>query len=182
MTKGAHVPNGAGSAGVHANGSSPGVDFSCDGDAVDVVVPARPDMLRIVRLSAGVVAARAQLSYEELDDLCLAIEELGVLVMGEEACEGKRLWVRFTWDDEAIAVRCSLTDVRDDVPTSRRSAGGRMGRAGNGRTRPLRGSLPTTTTAPFARLILDALVDDYEVNEDSGHPTGWLQKRRIGAR
>jgi hypothetical protein len=180
VTEGALFPYDAGNPQAHGNGSSPGVDSLSDGEAVDIVVPARPDMLRIVRMSAGVVAARAELSYEDLDDLCLAIEELGILVMGEGAHEAARLWVRFTWDHEAITVRCSVTKALDELPTCGRSPGWRIGRARHGPARPQPGSL--ATTAPLARLILDALVDGYGVSEDSGHPTGWLHKRRIGAR
>ena len=179
MTEGALLPNGAGAAGAHVNGSGSGLDLVSGAETVDVVIPARPDMLRIVRLSAGVVATRAELSYEDLDDLCLAIEELGILVMGEEAGEGARLRVRFTWDNEAITVRCSVTDVLDELPTRCRSTRGRIGRAHSACALPLPGPPPTTH---LARLILDALVDDYGVSEDSGHSTGWLQKRRIGAR
>jgi hypothetical protein len=144
---------------------------------VDVVIPAHHDMLRIVRLSASVVASRADLAYEDLDDLCLAIDELGVLVMGGESHVDARMWVRFSWDAASVTVGCVLSTT-SRAGRSETSDGGGLGTA----TFDAEWLGPSRDHEPLSRLILDALVDDYDVSERDGHTFGWLHKRRLGAR
>jgi hypothetical protein len=45
-------------------------------DEIGLEIPARADLLQLVRLTAGVVAARASLGLDDVEDLRLAAEEL----------------------------------------------------------------------------------------------------------
>ena len=169
-----------GADGPHGNGTG------SSAEAIEIAIPARPDMMRIVRMSAGVIAARADLPYEDLDDLCLAIDELGVLVMGatpgasthsdDDTREGARLWVRFSWHAGDVTVHCVLTP--DNGPGA--PMGGEVGEYGAQAHVDRSWSTPGDSE-PLAHLILDALVDDYGLSEHDGNPAGWLHKRRVEA-
>ena len=165
--------------------------------AIALVVPARPDMIRIVRMAAGVIAARAELPYEDLDDLCLAIDELVALVMsaapraridddggaqGHSCDADARLWVRFSWEPGDITVHCART-VGGRLPAmARGDVEACLASTTSGEVHWPPADIDTSVDAaePLARLILDALVDDYGLGDEDGHPTGWLHKRRAG--
>jgi hypothetical protein len=145
---------------------------------VDLSMPARPDSLQLVRLSAGFVAARADLVYDDVQDLRLAIDELCVALLSTDDDDGRRLSVRYTWDDEAIEVTCTV--AADDGSLV---AGTGVGDAG-GHSR-LHDADETWQRMRFqpgdiSRQILDALVDDHAVTTGPGRRVGWLRKRRIG--
>jgi hypothetical protein len=54
----------------------PPVELNQVRDQVSLVVPARPEMWSIVRMTASVIAARLELTFEEVEDLRLAVTEL----------------------------------------------------------------------------------------------------------
>jgi hypothetical protein len=54
----------------------PAVELNQVRDQVTLVVPARPEMWSIVRMTASVLAARLELTFEEVEDLRLAVTEL----------------------------------------------------------------------------------------------------------
>src|ERR1700757_1797194 len=59
---------------LHRRGYGP-TDVS-DADEVRLVVPARPEFLRLARVTAAGLAGRLGFSYDEIEDLRLAIDEL----------------------------------------------------------------------------------------------------------
>ena len=56
--------------------------------AVTLVVPGRPEYLRLVRLAAADCGARAGLSIEEVEDLRIAVDELAYALFGDEGAAG----------------------------------------------------------------------------------------------
>jgi len=54
----------------------PPVELNQVRDQVMLVVPARPEMWSIVRMTASVLATRLELTFEEVEDLRLAVTEL----------------------------------------------------------------------------------------------------------
>jgi hypothetical protein len=58
------------------NQTVPAVEMSPVRDQVVLVVPARPEMWSIVRMTASVLASRIELSFEDVEDLRLAVTEL----------------------------------------------------------------------------------------------------------
>jgi hypothetical protein len=54
----------------------PPVELNQVRDQVKLVVPARPEMWSIVRMTASVLAARLELTFEDVEDLRLAVTEL----------------------------------------------------------------------------------------------------------
>jgi hypothetical protein len=69
------------------------VEMSPVRDKVVLVVPARPEMWSIVRMTASVLASRIELSFEDVEDLRLAVTELcsscAVGASAEATCEAR---------------------------------------------------------------------------------------------
>lgn len=49
-----------------------------------LTIPGQPEFLRLARMAAADAASRVGLTYEEIDDLRIAVDELCFAVMGEE--------------------------------------------------------------------------------------------------
>jgi hypothetical protein len=71
----------------------PPVELNQVRDQVTLVVPARPYMWSIVRMTASVLAARLELTFEDVEDLRLAVTELcsscAVGATSEATCEAR---------------------------------------------------------------------------------------------
>jgi serine/threonine-protein kinase RsbW len=118
---------------------------------IELSIPAQPILLQLVRLTAGVVAARADLSLDDVEDLRLAVDELCLPLMGPTGHAG-RLFVEYGWNDESIEISCTVT-------TADGSAGGRF-------------------RDELSSLILDALVDEHGETTVDGRSGVWLRMRR----
>ena len=89
-------------------------------DHIDLSIPARAEFLSLVRLAAGVVAARADLGLDDVEDLRLGVEELCLVVVGPSGNAPGRLALRYRWDDDTIEITCSVVagdggDVHGEV-------------------------------------------------------------------
>jgi anti-sigma regulatory factor (Ser/Thr protein kinase) len=108
-----------------------------DDRTVSLTIPARPEFLRLARLAAADVGARSGLSYDDIDDLKIAVDELCFAVMGDDGGPGDRaaaLSIRFTTIDDAIEIEGSC----------------------DGRATPALNDL--------SRAIVTAVVEDYELD------------------
>lgn len=119
---------------------------------IELSIPAQPVLLQLVRLTAGVVAARADLTLDNVEDLRLAVDELCLPLMGPTG-HGGRLLVEYGWDDETIEISCTATAGAED-----------------GDTGSLRDELSSQ--------ILDALVDEHGDRTVDGRTGVWLRMRR----
>jgi len=147
-------------------------------DPIELSIPARADLLQLVRLTAGVVAARAGLGLDDVEDLRLGVEELCLSLVGPTGDAPGRLTLRYGWDDEKIEITCTL---RSD------GAGGEAPADGNG---DAGADAPTTVSADSAwnhnervrrdlsSQILDALVDEHGETQGADGPGAWLRMRR----
>ncbi|HET9772294.1 MAG TPA: hypothetical protein VFS16_15475, partial [Acidimicrobiia bacterium] len=126
---------------------------------VRLVVPASPEYLRLVRLTAAGLASRLGFTFDEVEDLRIAVDELCFHLLGEPG-----------GDD----------DGGDPPPGDPRtmdltySAGvdfititGRTGSTG-----------PVPEPSELSEQILDALVDEHEVAGSDGMITFRLTKQR----
>jgi serine/threonine-protein kinase RsbW len=120
-------------------------------DGIELTIPAQPNLLSLVRMTAGVVAARADLDLDGVEDLRLAVDELCLPFMDPTG----RLRLRYGWDGETIEISCTAV--------------GRLG-PGPGRAEELRDELSAQ--------ILDALVDEHGQVADDGGIRAWLKLRR----
>ena len=127
-----------------------------DRDRVELSLPARPELLFLVRMTAAAVASRADFGYDQIEDLRLAIDELALTICGDEPLAG-RLQLLFKWSDDAIEV----VGVYE---------------ADSGESRP---ELAVAQPAnELSARILDALVDEHGADAVGGCPRAWLRMRR----
>jgi serine/threonine-protein kinase RsbW len=129
------------------------------GDRVELIFPARGDLVVLARLVASAISARSGFDIEELDDLRLAVGELCLLALqGSDAQHGD-LRMEFTISGDAINVSCTLRGAAPAI------------------------SPPTADGMEADQLseqILAALVDEYGRDSTDGSARAWLRKRRRG--
>jgi hypothetical protein len=141
------------------------VDGGADGTGrIELSIPAQPILLQLVRLTAGVVATRADLDLNEVEDLRLAVDELCLSLMGPSGASG-RLLLRYTWEEELVEVSCTLV-------------------AEEGGDEGLQPDAQVLGQAEYVRQelssqILDALVDEHGESTIDENAHAWLRMRRI---
>jgi serine/threonine-protein kinase RsbW len=132
---------------------------------IDLSLPAQPILLQLVRLTAGVVAARADLELNDVEDLRLAVDELCLSLMGPSGAPG-RLTLRYQWEEDLVEVFCTLVD--DEGGDGGRQSGAQV----LGQAEYVRQELSSQ--------ILDALVDEHGESTTDGNAHAWLRMRRNG--
>lgn len=121
------------------------------GDEVRLALPADPQFVQLARVTASGMASRMGFTYDEVEDLRLALDELCFVLVGTASRAG-RVELNYAMVDGALVV--------EGVGHFDNDAGHRA-------------------LAPFSEQILPALVDHYEVyRDDAGRPCFRLHKRR----
>jgi len=118
--------------------------------AVDLSIPAKPELLSLARLTVAAVAARAEFDYEQIEDLRLALDELCSRMLVPDA-DGT-LTLRYEWSPGDLRVSCAL--------------------------RCAEAFAADPVDSDLSDRILDALVDDHGTSGEGGSTTAWLRKRR----
>jgi hypothetical protein len=127
-------------------------------DHIELSISARAELLQLVRLTAGVVAAKVSLGLDDLEDLRLGVQELCLSLMGPSEERPGRLALRYAWDDEMIEITCTFEvepSARDLTPESE------------------------FVRHELSLQILDAVVDEHGEAHADGLHTAWLRMRRI---
>jgi len=124
------------------------------GGDVRLVVPAAPEYLRLVRLTAAGLASRLGFTFDEVEDLRIAVDELCFHLLGES-------------DDEMPPDDSRTMDLVYSAAADSITITGRTG---------LSGAIPEPSE--LSEQILDALVDEHEVSGDDGMITFRLMKQR----
>ncbi|MGI8491320.1 MAG: anti-sigma regulatory factor [Acidimicrobiales bacterium] len=105
-------------------------------DEVRLVVPALPEFLRLARVTAAGLASRLGFSYDEVEDLRLAIDELCYALTGPQGRPGT-VEVRYLLNKDSLVVEGSLSSFEtSDSPVA---------------------------LSELSELILEALVDRHEL-------------------
>jgi hypothetical protein len=123
-------------------------------DEVRLLVPATPEFLRLARVTATGLASRLGFSYDDVEDLRLAIDELCFALIGSRGRDG------------TVTLRYSMPGGALEIEGSGRFAGD--------------GADAPPTLSELSKQILGALVDHYEVFVDGGQPGFRLRKLRQG--
>jgi serine/threonine-protein kinase RsbW len=140
-------------------GRVPAVAGRASETRVVLTIPALPELWLLSRMVAGALASRLDFSFEELEDLRLAIDELCTLCALGSSPEST-LELTFTVYAESMRVDCEVSPV--GVEAGERAAGS------------LNGIEPH-----LSERILDALVDDHGVEVfPPGARRGWMTKQR----
>ncbi len=126
------------------------------GGDVRLVVPAAPEYLRLVRLTAAGLASRLGFTFDEVEDLRIAVDELCFHLLGEmddedddPSAEGRTMDLTYSAGPDSITIT------------------GRTGATG-----------AAPEPSDLSVQILDALVDEHEVGNDDGLITFRLKKQR----
>ena len=125
-------------------------------DVVRLVIPAEPGFLRLARLTAAAVASRMGFTFDEVEDLRIAVDELCYFLLGGKGPSG------------SITLTCSIRSEGLEV-------------TGEGEWPPEAvGGVGQAALPELSRRILDSVVDEYECNGSAAAPRFRLVKRRTG--
>jgi serine/threonine-protein kinase RsbW len=123
------------------------------GGDVRLVVPASPEYLRLVRLTAAGLASRLGFTFDEVEDLRIAVDELCFHLLGDA--------------DDAPPDDNRTMDLTYSAGPDSITITGSTG---------LSGGVPEPSE--LSEQILDALVDEHEVSGSNGTVTFRLKKQR----
>lgn len=133
------------------------------GGDVRLVVPASPEYLRLVRLTAAGLASRLGFTFDEVEDLRIAVDELCFHLLGEaDPAAAPSGGTSSGGIDEDRTMDLVYSAGSDSITI--------IGRTG------LSGAVPEPSE--LSEQILDALVDEHEVMGEGGMITFRLKKQR----
>lgn len=81
-----------------------------EGNVVRVTVPGEPDALVVIRAVASGLAARAHLSYQDIEEICIAVNEVALLSIGAGTGE-----VVLTFEVEPHRLECRTLFPSDQL-------------------------------------------------------------------
>jgi hypothetical protein len=122
-------------------------------EEVRLVVPATPEFLRLARVTATGLASRLGFSYDDVEDLRLAIDELCFALIGSKGKEG------------SVTLRYAMAEGALEIQGSGVFAGAPDG---------------PPVLSELSKQILGALVDEYQVFVGEDGPSFRLRKARPG--
>jgi anti-sigma regulatory factor (Ser/Thr protein kinase) len=126
-----------------------------NGEEVHLTMPANPQLLRVARLTAAGLAGRLGFSFDEIEDVKIAVDELCFALVGSKGRDGT-LTITYRLDDSQLEI------------------------SGEG-TFPDNGAEPAPAPSELSAQILAAVVDDHEIVRDGANPRFRLVKRRAWA-
>ena len=121
-----------------------------DNTEVRLAVPASPEFLRLARLTAAGVASRMGFTYDEVEDLRIAIDELCFSLVGTRGRPGS-IELRYSFHTEGLMVE-GVGDFAESPAV-------------------------VPVLSPLSRQILSAVVDEHDVAAGEHGPTFRLLKR-----
>ena len=117
---------------------------------VRLAVPATPEFLRLARLTVAGVASRMGFTYDEVEDLRIAIDELCFSLVGNSGRPGT-IVLRYWMQDDGLVVE-GVGQFEDGMGTS-------------------------PALSPLSQQILKAVVDEHELTIGKDGPEFRLVKR-----
>jgi len=137
--------------------ANPGT-HTVSGDEVLLVLPAAPEYVRLARMTAAGLASRLGFSYDDIEDLRIAVDELCYVLVGPTGRGG------------TIALTYCLTADALVIDGIMRIADGGEGR------------YERNVPNELSEQIVAAVVDDYTLALDSAAPRFTLRKKASGLR
>ncbi len=128
-------------------------DGDGEGEQVRLTMPATPQLLRVARLTAAGLASRLGFSFDQIEDVKIAVDELCFALVGTKGREGTLTLVYWLEGDRLVIE--GTGDFFDD------------------------GDRPTTSE--LSGRILSAVVDEHEVHDQDGTVRFRLAKRRTAS-
>lgn len=121
-----------------------------NGDEVRLAIPAKPELLGLARLTAGGLASRLGFTYDQVEDLRLAIDEMCFALTGKSGRDGT-LELHFLLNEASMTV------------------------LGQGHF----ASPGFLQRSPISEVLLNALVDEHSLTDGTGGPCFSLVKSRL---
>ena len=118
---------------------------------VRLSIPASPEFLRLARLTAAGLASRMGFTYDEVEDLRIAIDELCFSLVGNTGRPGT-IVLRYWMTDDGCLIVEGAGQFEDGMGTS-------------------------PTLSPLSQQILTAVVDEHELTIGKDGPEFRLVKR-----
>lgn len=84
-----------------------------DATQVELAIPGSPEYLRLARIAAADVGSRVGMTFEDLEDLRIAVDELAFTIT--EGRADSTLSLVFALRDGAIEIRGSCADIGGDL-------------------------------------------------------------------
>jgi len=125
-----------------------------DGEEVRLTMPATPQLLRVARLTAAALASRLGFSFDEIEDVKIAVDELCFALVGSRGRDG------------TLTITYRLGDRQLEI-------------AGEGEF-ALDGE-QSPAPSDLSSQILAAVVDEHELTREGNAMRFRLVKRRAGA-
>jgi len=124
-------------------------------DTVELRIPAKAEWVAVARLAVSAIANRLAFSFEEIEDLKLALSEACANFIQHAGSEGERIDITFDVLSDAVRII-----VRDRVGHAQ-DAGGRL---------PVASQMRDERTEGVGMYIIQSLMDvvEYKVDETSG--------------
>ncbi len=138
-------------------------------DSVEVTFPARPEFVSVARLTAATVAARLGFTYDEIEDVKIAVAEACASLIVPGTDPGHPMKVRFLLGPETLEISVEAkapgVTLPNPAPTGRASSA----------------SLPVDESS-MGIFLMQCLVDEVEArhHDASGIAEVRLVKRRQG--
>jgi serine/threonine-protein kinase RsbW len=118
-------------------------------DEVRLLVPATPEFLRLARVTAAGLAGRLGFTFDQVEDLRLAIDELCFGLTGPEGRPGDRVELRYIVGPSSLEVEGTGLFAGDRRPVE---------------------------LSELSKVILDALVDEHRLSVVDTGPRFWVRK------
>lgn len=90
-------------------------------ETVDLRIPAKPEYISVARLATSAIAVHHAFSYDEIEDLKIAVSEACTALMASGATEGIPIALRFSPQRSALAVSITATVPEPTAPSGERS-------------------------------------------------------------
>ncbi|MGC8626204.1 MAG: hypothetical protein ACP5VR_01400 [Acidimicrobiales bacterium] len=119
------------------------------GDEVRLAIPAKPELLGLARLTAGGLASRLGFTYDQVEDLRLAMDEMCFALTGSTGRDGT-LELHFLLNEASMTI----------VGQGHFASPGILQRS------------------PISEALLNALVDEHSLTDGTGGPRFSLVKNR----
>lgn len=132
-------------------------------ERIELSLPARADMLFLVRLHVAAAATQMNVGLDAVEDLRLAIDELCLMLLAGTVDGCSRLDVVLLWDGDSVEVVCGVTEPAGHAPPATAA--------------PVLGEQPPPLSLALSRYVLDVLADEHGDFSADGQAVSWLRKR-----
>ena len=129
-------------------------------DLIEMKVPATVEYIGVVRLSLSGIANRMGFSYEDIEDLKVAVSEAMTSVithMGRHEEEGQ-MTIRFKVYEKQLEVMIAVSEANFGLDDGNEQA----------KVKEETGAMENVGEGGIGLFLMDALMDDVQINNDNG--------------